>query len=183
MTTSNGREPAQTTSRVEDFAVSLVGLKKNFALWTFAKQLIQTCTFNNSPSWAMHFKKSGPKVADTKPHASLVTCQRLLGLGWNAFSHSLYIYPWPCVLRLLFISFQAELLKWWHFLKTLTTSNQSFLVAKIRHFLKVTLPERWQKVIDSNWRFLVEKSLFLSKMFEFLFLFKIPINLIANSIY
>ena len=96
---------------------------------------------------------------NAKPHASLATCTKLLELGWEVMSHPSYS-PDLAPPDYLFRSLQ-------NFLNGKNISNNDdlkshlveFFADKDQKFYKrgiMKLPERWQKVIEQNGRYLID---------------------------
>ena len=97
---------------------------------------------------------------DAKPYTSLVTHQKLLELGWDVLSHPPYSPDIaPSDYHFLFCSMQNFLNgKIFnvddgvnsHLIQFFAGKNQNFYEHEI-----MTLPERWQKVIDKNGQYLI----------------------------
>ena len=100
----------------------LGGIIKKFCtlnLYQETKRLIQTCTLNNSPNWAMQLKKRGQNWQIVRVLFSSMIMQSPTdlwslakndwNLGWDVLSHPPYS-PDFVPSDLPFISFHAELL-------------------------------------------------------------------------
>ena len=134
------------------------------------KRLIQTCMFNNSTQTVMQFKESLPELANcksvvlqhnnTKPHTSSVTHQILLELGWDVLSHPPHNFELASSDYRLFFSMQNSLNgKNFNDADNVKSHLIQFLGGKHKKFYEhgnMTLPERWQTVIDKTVQYLIK---------------------------
>lgn len=97
---------------------------------------------------------------NAKPHTSLVTCQKLSELGWDVLSHPPYSPDLAPSDYHLFRSMQNSLnSKIFNDTDDVKSHLIQFFAGKNQKFYEhgiMTLPERWQKVIDKNGQYLIE---------------------------
>ena len=133
-------------SSKEGFVISLVGLQRittiNSVVYIEQLTKLKNAVEEKRPELTNR-KGVAFHRDDARPHASLVTRQKLLELGWDyfpiTFCFDLYKTPWMVKISINNDDIKSYLIQFF------ANKNHKFYERGI-----TMLPERWQKVIDQN---------------------------------
>ena len=170
-------EPAKSTSKTDIYQKKVM-----WSVWWSFKgivyfELLPTNQTINSDVYChqlmkldKEIKEQRPELAtriyvifhqdNTRPHTSLVTCKKLLELGWEVMSHSLYSPDLAPSDSYLFRSLQNHLNgKTFDLNKAVKNELIQFFASKNQTLYEsgiMMLTERWQKVIQQNGQYIID---------------------------